>query len=79
MPTNPTTADADRALRNLASIRYRVDRRLLDGRNGAATERAVDAHLHTLRTYFASCDETPTDERRWKRFAALERWSVGLR
>jgi hypothetical protein len=74
----PTAADADRALRNLAGIRYRVDHRLLGGRNGAATERTVDAHLRTLRAYFAACDETPADERRWGRFAALERWSVGL-
>jgi hypothetical protein len=74
----PTAADADRALRNLAGIRYRIDHRVLDGRNGAATERAVDAHLRTLRAYFAECDETPADERRWTRFTALERWSVGL-
>lgn len=74
----PTFADAQRSARNLASMLARRDSGALDGRNDAASERGIDAHLRVLRAYFAQCDETEADERLWHRYTVLERRAYRL-
>jgi hypothetical protein len=69
---------AKREVRNLASIRRRVDGGQLTGRNDAATWATVDYKVRALQAFFAQAEETPETERLYDRFNALERWSVGL-
>lgn len=73
-----TTEQAKREVRNLASIRYRVEKGSLTGRNSDATWATVEYKVHTLQHFFATAEETPETERLYDRFNTLERWSVGL-
>jgi hypothetical protein len=77
-PTIRTVEVAAREVRNLASIRRRVDGGHLTGRNDAATWATVAYKVRALNQFFADAEESPETERLWERFKPLERWSVGL-
>jgi hypothetical protein len=78
----PTTlANAQRTVRNLESIRRRIQGRELTGRNGRATEQAIAAHIDTMRDFWLRgeySNDDPAVQRLYARWNRLERWSVGL-
>jgi hypothetical protein len=77
-PTIRIVEVAAREVRNLASIRRRVEGGHLTGRNDAATWATIEGKVRALNEFFATAEETAETERLYDRFNVLERWSVGL-
>ena len=74
-------ANAERHVRNLDSIRRRIEGRELTGRNGDATEEAIAWHVRWMNDFWLNGEydeDDPKVERLYRRWNRLERWNVGL-